>query len=95
MTKSNLLIKNVHYLMQYQEIYSVTELAKRLKMQQSTLQRLITAGVKEPSYSTLKIIANFFGHSVTELMEDNIQENYEFPDYESTPIRHNDEGSNK
>lgn len=65
--------KNIKYLMDKDGITSVTELSRRLKMQQSTLQRMISGEVKDPKYSTLKHIAAFFKVSPKDLAECDLQ----------------------
>ncbi|MBC8950230.1 helix-turn-helix transcriptional regulator [Xenorhabdus sp. TS4] len=70
-----MLIRNVSYLMTIHGIKNVTQLASRLEMHQSTLHRLLTGEVKDPSYSMLKTIANFFGRTATEIMECDLSEN--------------------
>ncbi|MDE9456094.1 helix-turn-helix domain-containing protein, partial [Xenorhabdus bovienii] len=95
MAKSDALTTNVQHLIKKYSIGSLTAVSEHLGMSQSTFHRLVSGEMPDPKYSTVKTLAEFFNVSVTDLMEDNIQENYEFPDYESTPIRHNDEGSNK
>ncbi|WP_347252926.1 helix-turn-helix transcriptional regulator [Leminorella grimontii] len=66
--------KNMKYLMQKEGISSVTELSRRIKMQQSTLQRMLSGEVKDPKYMTLKQIANFFRVSPIDLAECDLQE---------------------
>jgi transcriptional regulator with XRE-family HTH domain len=51
--------KNIKYLMEKAGISSVTELSE-VKMQQSTLQRMLAGEIKDPKYITLKHIAEFF-----------------------------------
>ncbi len=50
-------------------IKSVKELAKRLEINQPTLHRTLSGEVKDPSYSMLKNIAEYFGRTATDLME--------------------------
>ncbi|QBY43733.1 S24 family peptidase [Arsenophonus nasoniae] len=71
----DILKKNIKYLMQNTGISSVTELSKRVKMQQSTLQRMLVGEVKDPKYVTLKQIAEFFKISPVDLIECDLQEN--------------------
>jgi lambda repressor-like predicted transcriptional regulator len=51
--------KNIKYLMEKAGISSVTELSRKVKMQQSTLQRMLAGEIKDPKYITLKHIAEF------------------------------------
>ncbi|MBD2803473.1 helix-turn-helix domain-containing protein [Xenorhabdus szentirmaii] len=48
---------------------SVAKLAKCVGIQQSTLHRITSGETKDPTYSTLKTIADYFGRTPTELME--------------------------
>lgn len=66
--------KNIKYLMRENGINSVTELSKRVKMQQSTLQRMLTGEVKDPKYTTLKHIAEYFKVSPIDLIECDLQD---------------------
>lgn len=65
--------KNMKYLMEKEGITSVTELARRMKMQQSTLQRMLSGEVKDPKYLTIKQIADFFRVSPIDLNECDLQ----------------------
>ncbi|WP_230585855.1 XRE family transcriptional regulator [Xenorhabdus bovienii] len=65
--------RNIKYLMQKHDINNVTELAKRVRMRQSTLHRVFTGEVKDPKYTTLKQIADYFGVSAIELIECDLQ----------------------
>ncbi|WPM85423.1 helix-turn-helix transcriptional regulator [Apirhabdus apintestini] len=51
--------RNIKYLMDKAGISSVTGLARQLKMQQSTLHRMLTGEVRDPKYTTLSHIASF------------------------------------
>ncbi|MDE9537396.1 helix-turn-helix domain-containing protein, partial [Xenorhabdus bovienii] len=53
-SNSDILNKNIKYLMHQAGITSVTELSKRIKMQQPTLHRMITGEIKDPKYTNLK-----------------------------------------
>lgn len=65
--------RNIKYLMEKAGISSVTELARHLKMQQSTLHRMLTGEVRDPKYTTLSNIASFFGISPVDLIERDLQ----------------------
>ncbi len=65
--------RNIKYLMEKASISSVTELARHLKMQQSTLHRMLTGEVRDPKYTTLSNIASFFGISPVDLIERDLQ----------------------
>lgn len=65
--------KNMQYLMDREGITSVTELARRMKMQQSTLQRMLSGEIKDPKYMTIKQIADFFRVSPIDLNECDLQ----------------------
>ncbi|MDE9474021.1 helix-turn-helix domain-containing protein [Xenorhabdus bovienii] len=93
MAKSDALTTNVRHLMKKYGIYSVTQLATHLKINQPTLHRMLTGEVEDPKYSTVKTIAEFFNVSVTDLMEGDLQASTIDAD-DSTLIRHNDEVSN-
>ncbi|MDE9536154.1 helix-turn-helix domain-containing protein [Xenorhabdus bovienii] len=93
MAKSDALTTNVRHLMQKYGIYSATQLATHLKIDQHILHRMILGEVEDPKYSTVKTIAEFFNVSVTGLMEGDLQASTVDAD-DSTPIRHNDEVSN-
>ena len=73
-TMYELFRKNMAYLMEREGITSVTELARRIKMQQSTLQRMLSGEVKDPKYMTIKQIADFFRVSPIDLNECDLQE---------------------
>ena len=60
---------NIKYLMERDNISSVTELAKKVNLQQSTLHRLLTGEVKDPKYTTLKSLADYFQISTLDLTE--------------------------
>ncbi|MDE9553270.1 helix-turn-helix domain-containing protein [Xenorhabdus bovienii] len=93
MAKSDALTSNVRHLMGKYGINNVSGLSERLEMSQSTFHRLVVGEMPDPKYSTVKIIADFFNVSVTDLMEGDLQASTVDAD-DSTPIRHNDEGSN-
>ncbi len=65
--------RNIKYLMDKDGIGSVTELSKKVKLQQSTLHRLLTGEVKDPRYTTLKFLADYFNVSATDLIESNLE----------------------
>ncbi|MEH3508258.1 helix-turn-helix transcriptional regulator [Enterobacter asburiae] len=65
--------KNIKYLMEKAGISSVTELSRKVKMQQSTLQRMLAGEIKDPKYITLKHIAEFFKISPVDLVECDLQ----------------------
>ncbi|WP_053014359.1 MULTISPECIES: helix-turn-helix domain-containing protein [Xenorhabdus] len=69
-----MLTRNISYLMTSHEIPSVKELAKRLEINQPTLHRTLSGEVKDPSYSMLKNIAEYFGRTATDLMECDLSE---------------------
>ncbi|PHM39291.1 phage repressor protein [Xenorhabdus mauleonii] len=71
--EADTLNRNIKYLMLKHGINSVTELSKRVKMQQSTLHRMVTGEVKDPKYTVLKNIADFFGISPIDLIECDLQ----------------------
>ncbi len=64
---------NIKYLMERDEISSVTELAKKVNLQQSTLHRLLTGEVKDPKYTTLKSLADYFHISTLDLTEHSLE----------------------
>lgn len=64
---------NIKHLMEKEGIGSVTELAKKVRLQQSTLHRLLTGEVKDPKYTTLKALANYFQVSPMDLIEHDLQ----------------------
>lgn len=64
---------NIKYLMEKEGIGSVTELSKKVNLQQSTLHRLLTGEVKDPKYTTLKHLADYFQVSPTDLIEQDLQ----------------------
>lgn len=66
--------KNMTYLMEREGISSVTELARRVAMQQSTLQRVLSGEVKEPKYLTIKRLADYFHVSPVDLNECDMRE---------------------
>ncbi|WP_238714816.1 MULTISPECIES: S24 family peptidase [Tenebrionibacter/Tenebrionicola group] len=70
---ADILQKNIKYLMEKAGIASVTELARHLKMQQSTLHRMLTGEVRDPKYTTLSNIAAFFSISPVDLIERDLQ----------------------
>ncbi|MCC8364938.1 LexA family transcriptional regulator [Xenorhabdus sp. PB61.4] len=70
---TDMLIKNIKYLMYKHGIGSFTELAKRLKMPQSTMHRISVGEIKDPKYLMLKQIADFFGVSTIDLIECDLQ----------------------
>ncbi|PHM33306.1 S24 family peptidase [Xenorhabdus innexi] len=70
---TDMLISNIRYLMYRHDISSFTELAKRLKMPQSTMHRISVGEIKDPKYSTLKQIADYFGVSAIDLIECDLQ----------------------
>ncbi|PHM33305.1 helix-turn-helix domain-containing protein [Xenorhabdus innexi] len=72
--ETELLPKNISYLMAIHEIKSVTRLAECVGMQQATLHRTLTGEVKDPKYSTLKTIGDYFGRTPAELMECDLAE---------------------
>ncbi|MDE9499337.1 helix-turn-helix domain-containing protein [Xenorhabdus bovienii] len=73
-SNSDILNKNIKYLMHQAGITSVTELSKRIKMQQPTLHRMITGEIKDPKYTNLKHIADFFRVSPIDLIECDLQD---------------------
>lgn len=66
--------RNIKHLMQKHDISNITELSKRVKMRQSTLHRVFTGEVKDPKYTTLKQLADYFGISAIELIECDLQQ---------------------
>lgn len=60
---------NIKHLMDREGIGSVTELSKKVNLQQSTLHRLLTGEVKDPKYTTLKYLADYFHIAATDLIE--------------------------
>ncbi|OTA14621.1 phage repressor protein [Xenorhabdus vietnamensis] len=69
----DILVKNIRYLMYKHNISSVTELSKRLKIPQSTLQRISVGDNKDPKYATMRQLADFFGVSPIDLVECDLQ----------------------
>ncbi|MFU9135761.1 S24 family peptidase [Erwinia tasmaniensis] len=65
----DILNRNIKHLMDESGIISVTELSKRVNLQQSTLHRLLTGEVKDPKYTTLKYLADYFQVSPVDLIE--------------------------
>lgn len=70
---NNLLQLNIKYLMDKAGISSVTELARMVKMQQSTLHRMLTGEVRDPKYTTLSNLAALFGVSPVDLIEQDMR----------------------
>ena len=68
------LSQNIKYLMDKAKISSITELARRLQLNQPTLHRLVSGEVKDPKYATLKQIADYFHVSPIDLAERSLQE---------------------
>lgn len=64
---------NIKHLMEREGIGSVTELSKKVRLQQSTLHRLLTGEVKDPKYTTLKSLADYFHVSPIDLIERDLQ----------------------
>lgn len=71
---SDILSHNIKYLMDKAQIGSVTELARRLQINQPTLHRLVSCEVKDPKYTTLKQIGDYFRVSPIDLVEKNLQD---------------------
>lgn len=63
------LIKNINTLMREKGVSNVTELAKNTKIPQPTMHRLVSGEIKDPKYTLLKNIADFFKISVDDLVE--------------------------
>ncbi|MDN0108938.1 S24 family peptidase [Yersinia rochesterensis] len=70
---NNILSQNIKYLMRKAQIDSVTELARRLQTNQPTLHRLISGEVKDPKYTTLKQIGDYFRVSPVALTENDLE----------------------
>ncbi|BDH44883.1 hypothetical protein TUM12370_09270 [Salmonella enterica subsp. enterica serovar Choleraesuis] len=86
MSASNdVLQTNIKYLMEKSGINSVTELARLVKMQQSTLHRMITGEVRDPKYTTLSNIATLFGVSPVDLIEQDLRLLDKYP--EAAPVQ--------
>ncbi|HHR6131919.1 TPA: helix-turn-helix domain-containing protein [Providencia alcalifaciens] len=66
---NELLIKNIKHLMDTKGISNHTELARRLKMHQPTMHRLLSGEVKDPKISVVKNIADFFHVPLTDLTD--------------------------
>ncbi|MFK3717675.1 helix-turn-helix domain-containing protein, partial [Escherichia coli] len=71
---TDILSQNIKYLMDKAKISSITELARRLQLNQPTLHRLVSGEVKDPKYATLKQIADYFHVSPIDLAERSLQE---------------------
>ncbi|WP_179038254.1 S24 family peptidase [Limnobaculum xujianqingii] len=71
---SDILSQNIKYLMVKARINSITELARRLQINQPTLHRLVSGEVKDPKYATLKQIAEYFQVSPIDLAEKKLHE---------------------
>ncbi|NUU68831.1 helix-turn-helix transcriptional regulator [Enterobacteriaceae bacterium BIT-l23] len=71
---ADILQKNIKYLMDKSGVASVSELARQLRMQQSTLHRMLTGEVRDPKYTTLSNIAAFFQVSPIDLIERDLQQ---------------------
>ncbi len=63
------LVSNINELMKQKGVANVTELAKNTKIPQPTMHRLVSGEIKDPKYTLLKNIADFFKISVEELVE--------------------------
>lgn len=66
------LIRNIQVLMKEKGIENVTELARRTRIPQPTMHRLISGEIKEPKYSLLKQVASYFKVPVSEIVEKDI-----------------------
>ncbi len=71
---ADILQKNIKYLMDKSGVASVSELARQLRMQQSTLHRMLAGEVRDPKYTTLSNIAAFFQVSPIDLIERDLQQ---------------------
>lgn len=83
---SDILSHNIKYLMDKAQIGSVTELARRLQINQPTLHRLVSGEVKDPKYTTLKQIGDYFRVSPIDLAEKNLQDQGDKDDSVATYI---------
>lgn len=63
------IVKNLRFLMQKNGIPSVTDLARKTKIHQPTLHRLLAGEVQDPKYSNLKQLADYFNVEVTDIVE--------------------------
>lgn len=70
---TDVLPKNIRYLMKKANIDSLTELARRLRINQPTMHRLISGDVKDPKYATLKLISDYFKVSPMDLAERDLE----------------------
>lgn len=66
---TTLLSKNVHWLMAKNKIASLSELARISGIPQPTLHRMTTGEAKEPRHSTIKPIADYFGVSLSDIID--------------------------
>jgi SOS-response transcriptional repressor LexA len=63
------LSNNLHWLMARHKIASLSELARLTGVPQPTLHRMSTGEAKEPRHSTLKLVTDYFGVSVSDIVE--------------------------
>lgn len=70
---SQMLAKNIKFLMQKHDIKNPNDLAKRTKIPQPTLFRWMVEAAREPRQSSLKPLAEFFGVEVNDLMGRDIE----------------------
>lgn len=63
------IVNNLKLLMREKGIANVTELARITKIHQPTLHRLLAGEVKDPKYANLKQLADYFGVTVSDIVE--------------------------
>lgn len=70
---NDVIANNIKYLIKRSDLNSVTELARRLDINQPTMHRLITGEIRDPKYTMLKQISDYFRISPSDLAEKNLQ----------------------
>ncbi|MEQ4655669.1 S24 family peptidase [Providencia manganoxydans] len=78
------LVENINVLMREKGVANFTELAKNTKIPQPTMHRLVSGDIKDPKYTLLKNIADFFKVSVDELVESSLKHNREHNNADTT-----------
>lgn len=77
------LVENINVLMRDKGVANFTELAKNTKIPQPTMHRLVSGDIKDPKYTLLKNIADYFKVSVDELVESSLKHNKDLNNAES------------
>lgn len=63
------IVRNIKFLMSKNNINNVTELARKTKIHQPTLHRLLAGDVQDPRYNNLKQLADFFKVNINDIVE--------------------------